>query len=86
MADIVFIVCALTSLVCCVLLFRAYRQNKARLLFWSALCFLGMGVTNVLLYVDVRILTTIDLSIVRTIPALLGVGCLIYGLIIDTPS
>jgi hypothetical protein len=86
MADIVFIICAATSLVCGILLFRAYRQSKARLLFWSALCFLGLGTTNVLLYVDIRILLNMDLSVLRTIPALLGVCCLIYGLIIDTPS
>ncbi|HEX5324989.1 MAG TPA: DUF5985 family protein [Capsulimonadaceae bacterium] len=86
MADIVFIICALTCLVCAVLLFRAYRETKARLLLWSGLCFLGMFTTNVLLYVDIRILLGIDLSIVRTIPALAGVCCLLYGLIIDTPS
>lgn len=84
MADVVFILCGITSLVCCVLLFRAYRQSKTRLLLWSALCFLGMGVSNVLLYLDIRVFVQTDLSIVRTIPALLGVCCLIYGLIIDT--
>ena len=86
MADIVYIICALTSLVCAISLFRSYRQSKVRLLFWSALCFIGLGTSNVLLYVNIRILTTVDLSIVRTIPALIGICCLIYGLIVEAPS
>lgn len=35
-----------------VLLFRAYAANGMRLLLWSALCFVGLSVNNVLLFFD----------------------------------
>lgn len=86
LADIAFILCAITSFVCFLLLFRAYRHSRSRFLFWSSLCFLGFAANNALLYVDVRILPPpIDLSVVRTLPALAGVCCLIYGLIREMP-
>jgi hypothetical protein len=84
MAGIIFILCALTSLTCSVLLFRAFWRGKTRLLMWSGLCFLGLALNNALLYVDVLVVPNIDLSVVRTIPALVGIICLIYGLIMDT--
>lgn len=82
-AGVVYILCALTSLACAILLWRGYRRNHMRLLFWSSLCFLGLALNNVLLYIDVKVLPEIDLSIVRTIPALIGVCCLIYGLTME---
>jgi len=83
-AGVAFILCALTSLGCSSLLFRAYRISRARLLFWSALCFLGLALNNVLLFADVDVFPNVDLSIVRLIPALAGVGCLLYGLVMNS--
>jgi hypothetical protein len=83
-AGIVFILCAVTSCVCFLLLMRAFVQTKARLLLWSAFCFLGIAINNALLYVDIKVLPDVDLSLVRTIPALAGIVCLIYGLIRDS--
>jgi hypothetical protein len=84
MADVVYVLCALTSLACAVLLWRGWRRSRVRLLFWSALCFVGLFLNNVLLIVDVRMLPTVDLAIVRTVPALLGAAALVYGLVWDT--
>lgn len=81
LASIAFILCAITSFVCFLLLYRAYRQSKSRFLFWSSLCFLGLAANNALLYVDVRMLPDVDLSVIRTLPALAGICCLLYGLI-----
>jgi len=86
MAGFVFIMCALTSLTCSALLTRAYRRSKARLLMWSALCFLGLAMNNALLYVDIFVVPQVDLSVVRSLPALAGLCCLIYGLIMDASS
>lgn len=83
-ANVVYVLCALTSGACAVLLYRGYRQSQARLLFWSAVCFLGLGANNVLLIVDVRVVPTIDLSAWRLVPALIGVGALIYALVWET--
>lgn len=84
MADIVYLLCAATSLVCALLLLRAFSQSRVRLLFWSGLCFIGLALNNALLFVDLRIYPAVDLSIWRSIPALIGVLLLIYGLITDT--
>ena len=75
--------CALTSLACAVLLLRGYRSSRARLLLWSGLCFAGFALNNALLFVDLRVLPEHDLSLWRTLPALVGVGILLYGLVWD---
>jgi len=77
----VYILCAATSLLCAVLLYRGYRNSGARLLFWSALCFVGFALNNILLIIDVRIVPHIDLSTWRLVPALIGGWLLLYGLI-----
>ena len=79
-SDIVYVLCALTSLLCAVLLFRAWRSSGARLLFWGAVCFTGLMLNNVLLVIDVR-MNQVDLAGLRLIPALVGVGLLLYSLI-----
>ena len=83
-ADVVYILCAATSSLCAGLLFRGYRRSGARLLFWSALCFVGMALNNVMLIVDVRLVPDIDLSTWRLVPAVAGAALLLYGLIWET--
>ncbi|HUP60227.1 MAG TPA: DUF5985 family protein [Thermoanaerobaculia bacterium] len=83
-AIIVYILCAATSALCAVLLFRGYAQSRARLLFWSGLCFTGLALNNVLLVVDVRMIPAVDLSLWRTIPALIGISLLVFGLVWET--
>lgn len=82
MAAVVYFLCALTSLTCFVLLFRAWRATRARLLFWSALCFAGVTLNNMLLVIDrVFLPTTIDLSLWRLSVALIAVLLLVFGLV-----
>jgi hypothetical protein len=80
-ANVVYILCAATSSLCAGLLFRGYRRSGARLLFWSALCFIGLALNNVMLIVDVRVVPGIDLSTWRMVPAVAGAALLLYGLI-----
>ena len=80
-ATIVYALCAVTSIACAVLLLRAYASSRVRLLLWSGLCFAGLALNNVLLFIDVRVLPQTDLSVVRSLPALAGVAVLIYGLV-----
>jgi Family of unknown function (DUF5985) len=80
---VVFVLCALTSLACAVLLLRGWRRSRQRLLLWSGLCFVGLALNNVLLVVDLRLTPDRDLSLFRTLPALVGVACLLYGCIWD---
>lgn len=81
MALTVYVICALTSALCSALLFRGYRASGARLLFWAALCFAGLALNNVLLIVDTRLVVTTDLSLWRTVPSLVGIWLLVYGLV-----
>ena len=81
MSTIVYVLCALTSLACAVLLLRGYRQTGARLLLWSGLFFVGLFLNNVLLIVDLRVVPEINLAVIRLVPALVGVSLLLYGMI-----
>jgi hypothetical protein len=84
MATAVYILCASTSTACAILLLRAYRRNRVRLLLWSFLCFAMLAVNNMLLVVDLAVIEDTDLSIARTATALTGLVLLLYGLIYDT--
>ena len=82
MGQAVYILCALTSLGCTLLLIGRYRKTRVDLLFWSAVAFLLLTVTNILLFVDLVILGAgLDLSLYRNGSTLLGLLILLYGLI-----
>ena len=81
MGLLVYVLCALTSLACAVMLARGYRHSRVRLLLWSALCFACFALNNVLLIVDERILPSRDLSVLRSLPSVLGIALLLYGLV-----
>ena len=78
---IVYALCALTSLACAWLLLRGYARSRVRLLLWSGLCFAGLAINNILLFIDLRVLPETDLSAIRTVPAVIGVALLLYGLV-----
>ena len=84
MATLVYALCALARLLCMALLVRGYLQSRARLLLWASFCFAGLALNNVLLFVDLRVVPTMDLSVWRSLPALVGVALLVYGLVWDS--
>lgn len=81
MAMVVYVLCALTSLTCAILLLRAYAKQRVALLLWTALCFCGLAANNLLLVVDVAL--SLELAVWRKLPALLGVLLLLHGLVED---
>jgi hypothetical protein len=81
MATAVYVLSALISLTCAVLLLRSYMQARTGLLLWAAVCFLGLTLNNTLLFVDKVVVTDVDLSLWRTIPALAGMLALVFGLL-----
>jgi hypothetical protein len=84
MVEAVYILCALTSAACAVLLLRAWKRTQSRLLLWSGLCFAGLALNNVLLFVDLVLLpTAVDLYVPRLITGLGSAALLLYGLIWD---
>jgi hypothetical protein len=78
---LLFLFAALTSFGCMVLLFRGYARTRSRLLLWSALCFIFLTATNVLLFADNFVLMQIDLRPYRLMASLIGIGCLLYAFI-----
>lgn len=81
MAAVVYFLCALTSLACCLFLLRGWRSTGTRLLFWSGLCFAAMTLNNVLLVLDKLFVPNVDLSTWRLGAGLVAVMLLLYGLI-----
>ncbi|MEX2168663.1 MAG: DUF5985 family protein [Pirellulales bacterium] len=81
---IVYILCAATCLLCAVMLFRGYHRTHVRLLLWSALCFVGLMIDNLMLYTDVIMFPDFSLVIWRKVPGLIAIMVLLYGLIWDS--
>lgn len=81
MAEAVYLLCAITSLACAVLLQRNYARTGMKLILWTSLCFVGFAINNVILFVDLAIMPDVDLSLWRNFAALGSVGVLLYGLI-----
>ncbi len=84
MATAVYLLCALTSVACAVLLLRGYQQRGVKLLLWSGLAFVGFALGNTMLVVDLVVVPGRDLLLLRSLPVLLGLAVLIYGLVWDT--
>jgi len=90
LAATVYMLCALTSLACAVLLWRGYAQSRARLLMWSSLCFVGLTLNNSLLFADkvvfpdVTELAGVSFAVWRSAAALIGLALLLYGLVWDS--
>lgn len=82
-AAVVFVLCALTSVACAVLLVRGYLQSRARLLMWASLGFVAFAVNNVLLVCDRLVVVEHDLALPRVLAALVGVSLLLFGCLLD---
>ena len=82
MPGLVYILCAVTSLVSAVLLLRgAMARGGGGLLFWSSLCFFAMAVNNVLLYMNYIVFPDIPLLMASRLATVLGIVLLNIGLI-----
>ena len=81
MPAVIYTLCALTSIMCFVLLWRSWRASGARLLFWSAACFAALSVNNVLLVLDTLVFVHVDLGLWRLAAALVAVLLLLFGLV-----
>ncbi len=84
MGPAVYILGALTTLACALLLLRGYAHSKQRLLLWSGLCFGGLTISNALIFVDLVMFPDVDLYVWRLSSAAIGMAFLLYGLIWDS--
>ena len=81
MAIAVYLLGILVTLACAILLLRGYVRGKKRLLLWSGLCFVGLTLNNVLIFVDLVIVPQIDLYTYRLVTASVAMALMLYGLI-----
>jgi hypothetical protein len=82
MGSVVYGLCALTSVLCAILLLSAHRRSPTRLLLLSGLCFCGLALNNLLLFADFMIGPSLDLSVYRNATAAGSVLLLLVGLIL----
>lgn len=81
---ILYLLAVLTCLACTVLLWRSYARTGLRLLLWSALCFVGLTASNLLLFFDLVIFIELDLRVWRIAAALAGLAFLLYGFLFES--
>lgn len=80
----IYLLCALTSIGCAVLLLRSWRSSRTRLVLWSSVCFVGLAINNILLFVDLVVVPKGDLSLLRAAVGLASVAFINVGLIWDS--
>jgi hypothetical protein len=85
MADLfpaaVYILCFLTSAACAWLLGRSYQASRAPLLLWSSVCFVFLALNNLVLVLDLLVLPSLDLRLLRLFLALAASCSLLFGFI-----
>jgi Family of unknown function (DUF5985) len=82
MVEAVYALCGVTSILCAILLLRGWRETRARLLFWASLCFIGLAIENIVVFIDFVLMPPeVNLFWYRTPFALAGMIVLIYGLV-----
>jgi hypothetical protein len=85
MAEAIYGLCAITSVICAVLLLRGFRRTGVRFLFWSSICFLGLALNNLMVLMDLVVLVReVDLAMERGVVAFLGLAALVFGLVAES--
>lgn len=79
----VYVLCFLTSGACAWLLARSYRRSRARLLVWSAACFLLLAANNLVVTIDLVLLPSRDFRLLRHLLSLAAIAVLLFGFIWD---
>jgi hypothetical protein len=81
MPEVIYLLCAATSVACVVFLVGGWRRTRSRLLLWSSACFALLALNNGLLVVDHVFVKSVDLTLLRGALALAAVLVLLMGLI-----
>lgn len=83
MAETIYVLCALASISCALLLMRNYARHPLRLTLLASLCFAGLAINNVLLFIDLVVVPNVNLAPIRSIVALASLLLLVIGLIVE---
>lgn len=81
MTSALYVLTCFTTLLCALLLLRAYTRTRGKLLLWSGLCFAGLTLSNLLTIANLMLVPGVDLYTWRTGSAALSMVLLVYGLI-----
>ena len=81
MGPTVYVLGALTTTLCATLLLLRFARVRRRLLLFSGLCFVGLALSNILVFVDLVVIPDVDLYLWRLLTAIVGMALLLYGLI-----
>ncbi len=81
LARVVYLLCALASAFCAWLLVRNYRRTRVRLALWTCLCFVGLALNNLVLFVDLVVVPGVDFGLWRSMIGLAALSILLFGLI-----
>ena len=81
MATALYIATCLTTLLCAILLLRAFASVRTKLLLWSGLCFAALTVSNLLVIADLVLFPKIDLFSYRLLSTAIAMALLLYGLV-----
>lgn len=85
LASLVYLLGAVVTAICSVLLLRGFARSRSRLLLWSGLCFAGLTVSNGLLFVDLVLLPDDpSLYMWRLSTAAAAMLLLLYGLVFES--
>jgi hypothetical protein len=79
----VYTLCLVTSSLCAFLLVRSYVATRARLLFWSGICFVFLAANSLLVILDILVFPDVDFGLWRPGLALAAVAILLFGFIWD---
>ncbi|RYD82984.1 MAG: hypothetical protein EOP84_08575 [Verrucomicrobiaceae bacterium] len=80
-AIIIYTLCVLTCWTCTFLLFRGFRTGRSPLLLWSSVCFLFLGLANLVLFLDLIVYPGASLAVFRSALTLVGLIIFIVGLV-----
>jgi hypothetical protein len=80
----IYSLCFLTCCGCALLLWRGFRRTRYRLLFWSSLCFLILGLGNLLLFADLVLYPGTNMLVMRNAVTVVAILVLLFGLVFES--
>lgn len=83
MAELIYGLCTLLATAIAVMLWRQHRRSPTRMIYWTALCFSGLALSNLLLVMDKFVFPDLDLRLLRHSVSLLSIGLLLFGLVYE---
>jgi hypothetical protein len=83
MATVIYGLCTVLCAWIAWSLARHHARTRSRVLFWSAMCFSVLTLSNLMLVFDKLLLPGQDLAVMRKGTALLAICLLLYGLVFE---